>query len=334
MAKSSHLYSVAIPNAGTICLFLFLAITLGCASSARILDDVDTEPSSATDATPSSGQIPATTTGSAVAVDADDDPTDVAAAPVSTAAHDDEPPPPLSFFMHDILGGSHPSGRVVTGIIANSGSSGVPFSKPNSGVFPISGGVPLVNGDNSPIVNSNNNNAPVLAGLNGVQSSAASAAIQSNGNNGQTIAGGGNNQPFVTAGQLPAGATLQQLMFGTITAVDDELTEGHELGAAVVGRAQGFYLASSLDGTSQTVALTATFHGGDHHGEEEDEEDSLSFFGIHRAGSPESQIAVVGGTGKYEKARGYANIETLHHEDEHTTDGVETILQFSVYLSH
>lgn len=231
---------------------------------------------------------------------------------------------PLSFFMHDILGGTHPSGRVVTGIVANSDVNNLPFSKPNSQVFPINGGVPL----NSVTGVINNNNAPFLVGLNG---SPSSTTIQNNNNNNNNLATGTNNLPFVSAGQLPTGLTLQQLMFGSITVVDNELTEGHELGSGVVGQAQGFYLASSLDGTSHTLVLTALFHGGD---EGHVVEDTVSFFGIHRTGSPISDIAVIGGTGKYENAKGYATIETLLNQvDQHTTDGVETITQFNVYLT-
>lgn len=114
-------------------------------------------------------------------------------------------------------------------------------------------------------------------------------------------------------------------MFGAITVIDDELTEGHELGASVIGKAQGSYLASSLDGSSQTMAFSAIF--GD------EEEDTISFFGVHRTASHESGIAVVGGTGKYDNAEGYATIETLHLTNQHTTDGVEAVLQFTVYLT-
>lgn len=227
--------------------------------------------------------------------------------------------PTLSFFMHDILGGSHPSGRVVTGIVANSDSNNLPFSKPNNQIFPINGGVPL-NTINGVI---NNNNFPSLVGLNG---SPTNTLLQNNGNN--NIVNGGNNQAFVTAGQLPAGVTLQQLMFGSVTVVDNELTEGHELGSAVLGKAQGFYLASSSDGSSHTLALTTMFHGHDH-----EIDDTISFFGVHRTASPISHIVVIGGTGVYENAKGYATIETLPHEDQHTTDGLETITHFTVYLT-
>ncbi|XP_023740878.1 dirigent protein 24 [Lactuca sativa] len=232
--------------------------------------------------------------------------------------------PTLSFFMHDVMGGSHATSRVVTGIIASSNANAVPFSTPNSQVFPITGGVPLnnING----IVN--NNNLPFLAGFNGnnPNNPNSNTVLQNTGNN--NVVNGGNNQPFVTAGQLPAGITLEQLMFGSITVIDNELTEGHELGTGVIGQGQGFYLASSLDGSSHTFALTTLFHGSDH-----EVDDTISFFGVHRTASEISHIAVIGGTGKYEEAKGYATIESLPQVDEHTTDGVETIVHVNVYLT-
>ncbi|KAL2227878.1 dirigent protein 24-like [Sesamum indicum] len=242
-----------------------------------------------------------------------------AATSATTPAATSGDPSTFSFFMHDILGGSQPSGRVVAGIVANSNANNLPFSKPNNQIFPINGGVPL-NTINGVI---NNNNYPFLVGLNG---SPTNTLVQSNGNN---VVTDNNNQAFVTAGQLPQGLTIQQLMFGSVTVVDNEITEGHELGTGVLGKAQGFYITSSTDGSSHTLVLTALFHGGDHH----EIVDTISFFGVHRTATPMSHIAVVGGTGKYENAKGYATIETLPHVDQHTTDGVETITHFTVYLT-
>ncbi|KAK2413353.1 dirigent protein [Trifolium repens] len=231
--------------------------------------------------------------------------------------------PSLSFFMHDILGGSHPSARVVAGIVANTDVTGLPFSKLNNNLFPITGGIPLVNPKLNGIVT--NNNLPNLVGLSAAQSS----TVFKNSGTSNTVSGG-NNQPFVSAGNLPGGFTIQKLMFGSVTVIDDQLTEDHELDSSVIGRAQGFYLASSLDGTSKTVVLTVLVHGGEHH---DGVDDTISLFGIHRTASPESEIAVIGGTGKYENARGYASLETLLKEDEHTTDGADTILHFSIYIT-
>ncbi|KAI5659889.1 hypothetical protein M9H77_28682 [Catharanthus roseus] len=370
MAKLFH------PSTITISLFLLLALCLGFANSARILDQLNNpqnpfpespEPTTVVAApvvAPASfpsGQIPATTLTSPAddvvnnvpPVAADDSappvvpPVATSASPLPPLADDSAPPvatsaapvanvapvttadhPTLSFYMHDILGGSHPSGRVVTGVVANTDANGLPFSKPNNQIFPINGGVPL-NTINGVI---NNNNYPFLVGLNGSPSN----TILSN-NGGNNVVAGNNNQPFVTAGQLPAGLTLQQLMFGSVTVVDNEITEGHELGTAIIGRAQGFYLASSLDGSSHTLALTAIFHNHHHEGGEgsiEEIVDSVSFFGVHRTANPISHLAIIGGTGKYENGKGYATIETdLKHEDQHTTDGVETITHFTLYLT-
>ncbi|XP_010243746.1 PREDICTED: dirigent protein 9-like [Nelumbo nucifera] len=334
MAK--HL-SLASATLKTTIYVLLIAITVGCANSARTLMKEDVAPPAPATAPEASNPVtapvpdavpPAVTPVPDMAPEAapaitqpSNGPAGVGVTTSSVTVTHPDADPPLSFFMHDILGGTAPSARVVTGIVASTSVNGIPFSRPNSGVFPVNGGVPLFNGNNGVI---NNNNFPFLAGLGGTTTS--STIVQNNGNN--NVVNGGNNLPFVAAGQLPAGATLQKLMFGTITVVDDELTEGHELGSSVVGKAQGFYLASSLDGSSQTMVLTALFHGGDH------EDDSISLFGVHRTAAPESQIAIVGGTGKYENAQGYATIQTIHPSDQHTTDGVETVLQFSVYLAH
>ncbi|VAH89506.1 dirigent protein 25-like [Triticum dicoccoides] len=148
--------------------------------------------------------------------------------------------------------------------------------------------------------------------------------VQSNGN---AVNGGYKNTiPSVNGSGGGDTPQTQNLLLGMTTVVDEELAGGHELGAAAVGRAQGFYVASSQDGSSKTVVLTAMF-GGEVHG------DTLSFFGVHQLAAPESRIAVIGGTGKYETAKGFAAIRTLHPGDQHAADGVEGLLQFDIHLS-
>ncbi|XP_028805147.1 dirigent protein 24-like [Neltuma alba] len=252
----------------------------------------------------------------------------VAGAPVAggnaaAAANPAGKEPTLSFYMHDVIGGTHPSARVVAGIVANTDVTGLPFSKINNNLFPIVGGIPLVNPKLNGIVT--NNNLPLLVGLNAAQTS----TVFQNRGSGSAVSGG-DNRPFVNANNLPSGFTLQKLMFGSVTVIDDQLTEGHELDSTVIGKAEGLYLASSLDGTSQTLVVTVILHSGEeHHGVE----DTISFFGVHRTASPGSEIAVIGGTGKYENAMGYAALESLPKVDQHTTDGVDTILHFNVYLT-
>lgn len=48
----------------------------------------------------------------------------------------------------------------------------------------------------------------------------------------------------------------------------------------------------------------------------------------------ESQLAIMGGTGKYVNAEGYATVKTIPGANQHNTDGTETLLQIIVYLAH
>ncbi|KAG2320157.1 hypothetical protein Bca52824_013370 [Brassica carinata] len=223
--------------------------------------------------------------------------------------------------MHDILGGSNPTARAVTGVVANAALSGqLPFAKPNGANLPVSNGVPS-NSNNNGILN--NNNVPLLVGLGGTTSN----ILHNNGNNLL------NGLPVANGGQLPSGSSLQMLMFGTMTVMDNELTEGHELGSGLLGKAQGFYVASAVDGTSQTMAFTAMFESGGY-------KDSISFFGVHRTAASESHLGVMGGTGKYVNARGYAVVKTYtggsgnSQQPHQFTDGLETVMECTVYLSY
>ncbi|KAM1162174.1 hypothetical protein ACFX1Q_001988 [Malus domestica] len=222
--------------------------------------------------------------------------------------------PTLIFFMHDILGGSNPTARAMTGIVNNPAVNGqVPFAKPNGAVLPFNNGVPQNNNNNGLI---NNNNIPFLTGLSGTTPNMG----QNNNGNG----GGFGNFPINGGQLLPGSSTLQNLMFGTMSVFDDELTEGHELGSGLVGKAQGFYIVSSEDGTSQTMAFTVMFQSGCY-------TDSLSFFGVHRTSVSESHLAVMGGTEKYVNAKGFALVKTFLASNQQI-DGAETLLQFTVYV--
>ncbi|EAZ10599.1 hypothetical protein OsJ_00431 [Oryza sativa Japonica Group] len=194
----------------------------------------------------------------------------------------------------------------------------LPFARPNGAVLPLNSGVNVKSGAAGAI---DNNNIPFLTGLGG----ATNAAFTSNSNNNN------NGVPVFAGGSLPQGTTLQKLLFGTMTVVDDELTEAPGLGSPAVGRAQGFYIASSEEGVSQTVVVTAMFKEGEF-------ADSISFFGVHRTADSESHLAVVGGTGKFAGVKGFAKVAVVRPGGvaataaEHETDGVETVLQFTVLL--
>lgn len=117
------------------------------------------------------------------------------------------------------------------------------------------------------------------------------------------------------------------LGFGTITVIDDILTNSPELGSQQLGKAQGVYVASSADGSTQMMAFTAMFEGGEFG-------DSLNFYGIYRIGSAMSRLSVTGGTGKFKNAIGFAEVRGLIPPGQAVTDGAETLLRISVHLKY
>ncbi|KAM2648082.1 hypothetical protein TB1_001251 [Malus domestica] len=119
----------------------------------------------------------------------------------------------------------------MTGIVNNPAVNGqVQFAKPNGAVLPFNNGLPQYNNNNGLI---NKNNIPFLTRLSGTTPHVG----QNNNGNG----GGFGNFPINGGQLLPGSSTLQNLMFETMSVFDDELTEGHELGSGLVGKAHGFY---------------------------------------------------------------------------------------------
>lgn len=131
--------------------------------------------------------------------------------PAATAAADTTDHPTMELYMHDILGGSNPTARPITGLLGNIYNGQVPFARP-VGLFPPRNGVPLPNPNGAvPTVNGLNG-APLGTGLSGT-------AFMPNPQNSQAQLG-------------PDGLGLG---FGTITVIDDVLTMGPDLGGQAVG---------------------------------------------------------------------------------------------------
>ncbi|CAL5413695.1 unnamed protein product [Camellia sinensis] len=214
--------------------------------------------------------------------------------------------PVFELYLHDILGGSSPTARPVTGLLGNIYSGQVPFARP-VGFLPPKGGVVIPNA-NGAIPTLNANGIPLGTGLAGT-----------------SFAGNPNNNGNTLSTQLgPDGLGLG---FGTITVIDDILTLAPELGSQSLGKAQGVYVASSADGTTQMMAFTAMMEGGEYG-------DSLNFFGVYKIGSTMSRLSITGGTGKFKNACGFAEMRSLIPAGQHVTDGAETLLRITVHLSY
>lgn len=79
----------------------------------------------------------------------------------------------------------------------------------------------------------------------------------------------------------------------------------------MVGKVRGITVTRSTEeGTTNQeqmmmIAMVASFDGNGNVG------DSLKFFGLHHSAALESHIAVIGGTGRYFEANGFATVRNV-----------------------
>ena len=89
-------------------------------------------------------------------------------------------------------------------------------------------------------------------------------------------------------------------LFGALVMVDDPLTETPDPNSKLVGRAQGMYGSSGQQELSFLMAMSFAFTDGTYSGS------SISIFGKNPALNLVRELPVVGGTGVFRLARGYA----------------------------
>ncbi|KAL5996599.1 Dirigent protein 18 [Asimina triloba] len=235
------------------------------------------------------------------------------AGPATPAAAGDHVEPTLELYMHDILGGSSPTARPITGLLGNIYNGQVPFARP-VGFIPPKGGVPIPNANGAIPTVIGSNGIPLGTGLSGT------SFVPTPNGPAAAAAAAANSQAQLGPDGLAIG-------FGTITVIDDVLTMGPDLGSQAIGKAQGVYVASSADGVTQMMAFTAMMEGGEYG-------DSLNFFGVYKVGSAVSGLSVTGGTGKFKNACGFAEVRSLFPTAQHVTDGAETLLRITVHLTY
>ncbi|XAR55363.1 hypothetical protein NMG60_11035415 [Bertholletia excelsa] len=96
--------------------------------------------------------------------------------------------------------------------------------------------------------------------------------------------------------------------FGTIFVTDDPITKDPNKDSPEIARGQGVYVTSSLDGSNAQVMFSIVFTN------EECKGSTLEIQGTSVQLAKIRELAVVGGTGKFRFARGYATFETVHLE--------------------
>ncbi|KAL1346552.1 hypothetical protein HN51_020181 [Arachis hypogaea] len=112
--------------------------------------------------------------------------------------------------------------------------------------------------------------------------------------------------------------------FGSIFAMDDVMTEGPELTSKQVGRAQGLFALASLQDLGMTMLTNFAFTEGIYAGS------TISMLGRNPISEENREMPIVGGTGVFRFARGFAiansvmPISTPQH----------FVVEYNITLSH
>ena len=111
-------------------------------------------------------------------------------------------------------------------------------------------------------------------------------------------------------------------LFGAVFVMDDPLTVRPKPSSKLVGRAQGIYVSASQEEEGFLMALTFAFMEGKYNGS------SLSILGRNAISSAVREMPIVGGSGLFRFARGYAQARTR------TVNHQSTVVEYNVYVFH
>ncbi|KAK4419780.1 Dirigent protein 21 [Sesamum alatum] len=130
----------------------------------------------------------------------------------------------------------------------------------------------------------------------------------------------------IFSGKHPTAITVagRENKFGGTVITDDPLTEGVEHRSKVVGRAQGMYAWSSLDAASLLVVMNFEFIEGKYNGS------SFSLLGRNPFLETVREMPVVGGTGLFRFARGYALAKTFRFSG----GKGDAVVEYNVFVMH
>ncbi|CAK9157990.1 unnamed protein product [Ilex paraguariensis] len=92
--------------------------------------------------------------------------------------------------------------------------------------------------------------------------------------------------------------------FGTVFGIDSPITQGLEGSSEQIARGQGVHVTSALDGSATYVSISIVFMN------EEFSSSTLEIQGANYLYVNVRELAVVGGTGQFRYARGFATFET------------------------
>lgn len=113
-------------------------------------------------------------------------------------------------------------------------------------------------------------------------------------------------------------------LFGAVVMMDDPLTVRPEPNSRMVGRAQGLYASASQTELGLLMVLNFAFMEGKYNGS------TLSVLGRNTVFSPVREFPIIGGSGLFRFARGYAHARTHAFN---LTSG-DAVVEYNVYVFH
>ncbi|KAL2320891.1 hypothetical protein Fmac_029860 [Flemingia macrophylla] len=123
----------------------------------------------------------------------------------------------------------------------------------------------------------------------------------------------------------PNGKAIDTLPFGTVVAMDDPLTTGPERDSKVVGKAQGLYASISQGELGLMMVMTMAFTDGEFNGS------TISVLGRNMIMSESvREMPIIGGTGAFRFARGYAQTKFYSVD---FTKGDATV-EYNIFVNH
>ncbi|XP_058091239.1 dirigent protein 22-like [Magnolia sinica] len=130
--------------------------------------------------------------------------------------------------------------------------------------------------------------------------------------------------PNRTAVQVAAAPSTNTSVtgFGAVTMFDNPLTKGPNPMSKMVGRAQGMYAVASQQELGLLMNMNFVFAEGKYKGS------TLSVLGRNAVLAKEREMPVVGGSGLFRFARGYALAKT------YSLDPIRAIVEYDVFVMH
>ncbi|KAL6200747.1 hypothetical protein ACLB2K_030528 [Fragaria x ananassa] len=133
----------------------------------------------------------------------------------------------------------------------------------------------------------------------------------------------GSNPSAVTIVQPPSNSSKTR--FGLIRMFDNALTQGPDPSSKLLGRAQGFYGFASQEDITLLLSQNFAFVHGKYNGS------TITLMGINSIFNKVRELSVIGGSGLFRFARGYALVTTQLFN---ATKSEDAIVEYNIYVLH